>query len=172
MAFPQQSPPIVKSTAPQAAAPKIDVKMLLFAAAGAAVLAIFFALAISGLRRRHAQATMPDERVDFPAPTTEITTTAETTSAPAIDPSVTTTSAAADPATTTATDTADPAPSADPSATPTADPNATDPATPKPTATHAWTAPTTKSTGTKTAPTPSTSSSSKKKPKPKPNFGY
>ncbi|MFO0587574.1 MAG: serine/threonine-protein kinase [Polyangiaceae bacterium] len=152
------------------ASPKVDVKMLLFAAAGAAVLAIFFALAISGLRRRHTRTTAEDDRDDLPTPTTMVAPAIEPPATPATTTTnETTASATTEPATTTAPSTEEPAPTADPTA---ADPT-TAPTT-KATSARPWTAPTTKptSTGTKTAPAPSTSGSAKKKPKPKPNFGY
>ncbi len=164
---------------PPAASPAgIDFKMLLFAAAGAAVLAIFFALAIAGLRRRHANATAAHDADDI-APIPTANAAPETTAAP--DP------ATAEPATkavlattsepaTAEPATAEPAPPVDPSATPattgTDDPAPTAApaqAAPKPTATpHPTTTPTAKSSG-KTAPAPT---SSAKKKKPKPNFGY
>ena len=154
------------------ATPKVDVKMLLFAAAGAAVLAIFFALAISGLRRRHAQTTAVDDRDDLPAPTTIAAPAMEPPADPATTTSSDTTASAAttaDPATTTAASTEEPAPTADPTTT------ATEPATApttKSTSARPWTAPTTKPTTTSTKTAPAPSSSGKKKPKPKPNFGY
>ncbi len=170
---------------PAAGAPGIDLKMLVFAAAGAAVLAIFFALAIAGLRRRHATATAPHDADDIaPVPTAIAAPSAAdpataTTTEPAA-PTDPATAATADPATAEpATTSAAPE---DPSATTTAEPGDAPPASatapapqvapptpkPAPSPSHPATTPTTKSSG-KTPPAPSGSA---KKKKPKPNFGY
>ena len=170
-----------------AARPPFDPKVLLFAVAGAAVLAIFFFMAISGLRRRHTNAGRPLEDDDRGVASRPFPT--QPTADPASpEPTASASASAADPA---ATGTADPAPTADPSATASAEPAPGDPPQGGPTVVEApvaaeepsaaatastATAPRTgatsrpaTSTGTKTSPTPS---SSAKKKGPKPNFGY
>jgi serine/threonine-protein kinase len=159
----------------------IDFKMLLFAAAGAAVLAIFFSLAVAGLRRRHANASAPHAADDIaPVPTVSAAPPATTTP----DPATSAPSTTADVTTTGGPATAEPATTGEPAATSTAAstdeptgttaPGATQaapqvpPVTKTATSPHPTTTPTTKSSG-KTAPAPSGSA---KKKKPKPNFGY
>ncbi len=173
------------SAPPRAAGPiAIDFKMVIFAAAGAAVLAIFFALAIAGLRRRHAAATAPHDADDVaPIPTANAEPTSSAPPEPATIAEPTPTATTSEPATADPATTSDAAPTADPSATTTAEPGDAPPASatapaaqitppPPPKATtsssRTTTTPTTKSSG-KTAPAPSGSA---KKKKPKPNFGY
>ena len=150
-----QSPTLPRISPPQRAGarPPIDVKLLVAAAAGAAILAIFFSLAIAGLRRRHTNALRPmDDETSEPAPSAAVEAPSAT-AAPADTPSAATTEA---PGTTTD------APPADPSASATAEPAPTPtppPVAPKP----IYTAPKPKPTTTAPKPTSTTT-----KPKPKP----
>ena len=166
------------TTAGAASRPPVDIKVLVFAAVGATILAIFFALAISGLRRRHTTATLRDDAA--PTPLTAIPT-APTDPTAAADPAPTATTdptatATADPTATPApTDpasTADPAqPATAPSGEPFGGPTVVEaPLDPAPEATSSAAAP------RSTAPTPSTRPASPagsgKKKGPRPNFGY
>lgn len=67
--------------------PQIDVKVLIFAAAGAAVLAIFFSLAIAGLRRRHTEALRPADESFADPPAASAAGSTDPAEAPATDPS-------------------------------------------------------------------------------------
>lgn len=112
-----QTPTLPRMSPPKLGArPPIDVKVLIFAAAGAAILAIFFSLAIAGLRRRHTNALRPMED-EAPEPTSFIV---DPTAAPSAAAAPTDTPSAAAPAATT--DTPADAPTADPGASATAAP--------------------------------------------------
>jgi serine/threonine protein kinase len=164
--------------------PPFDPKLVAVAVVGVAVLVIFFALAIAGLKRRHTTATAEHPEGDV-APLTAPSLSALPSAAPP-DP-VPSVSASAAPSAPEPAAPADPAPSAsptagaEPSAEPSSEPavvvveapvpQASATAAPRPTATahpSGATNPTAQPTG-KISPAPSGST---KKKGPKPNFGY
>ncbi|MBK8253425.1 MAG: protein kinase [Polyangiaceae bacterium] len=175
VSFVPSQPTVPSNGSPHAAkpgTPQVDLKVLGLALAGLAVLAVFFSLAIAGLRRRHATSTRPDE----PEPTASVeptvqsaapTPTIEPTPSASVEPPVPTEtpSASAAPTTATAAPTDEPVEIELPTSAP---PSTAKTVAPKPTSSATGT----KTIGTgsgKTAPAPT--GSQKKKGK-KPNFGY
>lgn len=183
-ALPPPAMPMLKPLPVLPGPARLELKMVLFAAAGAAALAVIVGLAIAGLRSKGSEATAPGptseisdlapsaaptaSAADLPATASDSASAAPEPSAePTAEPSV---SASAEPS-------AAPAASAEPTAEPAAAPTvAPKPVQPKPPSTstfttprpHSTTTPTTKSSG-KTAPVPTGSAKKKNK---KPSFGY